>query len=126
MCKMQIGKYAYCRKQYAPKLQQAYANPPTVSLLVLFANLTVVQYGNLSDEVLQILDYQRMGLFFNYDLLCYCFMAALFVNSPIIIPIAKPITPAKHTTADHFPICLSIGKIYHKKIISTTSYFSAF
>lgn len=47
----------------------------TVSLLVLFANLTVVQYGNLSDEVLQILDYQRMGLFFNYDLLCYCFMA---------------------------------------------------
>ena len=47
----------------------------TVSLLVLFANLTVVQYGNLSDEALKILDYQRMGLFFNYDLLGYCFMA---------------------------------------------------
>lgn len=67
----------------------------TISLLVLFANLTVVQYGNLSDEVLSILDYKRMGLFFNYDLLCYCFMAisTFFVglNLQVIVKTDRPL-----------------------------------
>lgn len=45
------------------------------SLLALYPQLTVVRFGNLSKGALQVLDYQNFGLFFNYDLLCYCFMA---------------------------------------------------
>ena len=44
-------------------------------LLVYFAQTTVVRLDTLSDSALQILDYQRFGLFFSYDLLGYGTMA---------------------------------------------------
>lgn len=38
-------------------------------LLVYFAQTTVVQQGNLNEQAMEILDFQRGGLIFNYDLL---------------------------------------------------------
>ena len=44
-------------------------------LLVYFAQTTVVQQGQLNDQAMQILDFQRGGLIFCYDLLGYGMMA---------------------------------------------------
>lgn len=44
-------------------------------LIVYFAQITSVVNDNLNETVLQILDYQKFGLFFNYDLLGYGLMA---------------------------------------------------
>lgn len=44
-------------------------------LLVYFAQTTAVRLDALSGSALQILDYQRFGLFFSYDLLGYGIMA---------------------------------------------------
>jgi len=44
-------------------------------MLVYFAQLTTVRLSGLSQPVAQIFDYKAMGLFFNYDLLGYAFMA---------------------------------------------------
>jgi len=44
-------------------------------LLVYFAQTTAVRSGLLGEQVMQILDYSRGGLFFSYDLLGYGMMA---------------------------------------------------
>lgn len=47
----------------------------TIISLVYFAQITTVHSGNLSESAAAILDYQQSGLFFNYDMLGYAFMA---------------------------------------------------
>jgi hypothetical protein len=42
---------------------------------VYYAQITTVGSGVLSDEASALLDYSQFGLFFNYDLLGYAFMA---------------------------------------------------
>lgn len=44
-------------------------------MIVYFAQLTTVRLSELSQPIAQIIDYKAMGLFFNYDLLGYGFMA---------------------------------------------------
>lgn len=44
-------------------------------IIVYFTQMTSVRNDSLGIDTLQVLDYQRFGLFFNYDLLAYCFMA---------------------------------------------------
>lgn len=44
-------------------------------LLVYFAQTTSVQLDNLNEQAIRILDFQRGGLLFNYDLLGYGIMA---------------------------------------------------
>ena len=44
-------------------------------LLVYFAQTTSVRLENLNEQAIRILDYQRGGLLFNYDLLGYGMMA---------------------------------------------------
>lgn len=47
----------------------------TLIMIVYFAQLTVVRLADLSLPVAQVLDYQKYGLFFSYNLLGYGFMA---------------------------------------------------
>lgn len=44
-------------------------------LMVYFAQITAVRLDLLNEQALQILDYQKFGLFFSYDLLGYGLMA---------------------------------------------------
>jgi hypothetical protein len=44
-------------------------------MLVYFAQLTTVRLTELSGQASELLNYQKLGLFFNYDLLGYGFMA---------------------------------------------------
>ena len=46
-----------------------------VIFLVYFAQVTTVRLDSLNEQSSQIINYQNFGLFFNYDLLGYCFMA---------------------------------------------------
>lgn len=46
-----------------------------VILLVYFAQLTTVRLDALTPQAAELLDFQRFGLFFNYDLLGYALMA---------------------------------------------------
>lgn len=46
-----------------------------IVLLVYFAQTTSVRQDNLNEQVIRILDFQRGGLLFNYDLLGYGMMA---------------------------------------------------
>lgn len=46
-----------------------------VILLVYFAQLTTVRLESLTDQAAAILDFQKSGLFFNFDLLGYALMA---------------------------------------------------
>jgi len=46
-----------------------------VILLVYFAQVTTVRLAPLTEQAATLLDYSAFGLFFNYDLLGYCFMA---------------------------------------------------
>ena len=46
-----------------------------VILMVYFAQVTSVRLEPLSEQAAQILDYQKFGLFFNFDLLGYGIMA---------------------------------------------------
>lgn len=43
--------------------------------LVYFAQMTTVQSGGLTEQAAGILDFQKFGLFFNYDMLGYALMA---------------------------------------------------
>ena len=43
--------------------------------IVYYAQLTTVRLSELSEEATLLLDYSKFGLFFNYDLLGYMFMA---------------------------------------------------
>ena len=47
----------------------------TLILLVYFAQTTSVRLDNLNEQAIRILDFQRGGLLFNYDLLGYGMMA---------------------------------------------------
>ena len=47
----------------------------TVILLVYFAQLTTVRLENLNEQAKSLIDYSKFGLFFNFNLLGYCFMA---------------------------------------------------
>ncbi len=47
----------------------------TIILLVYFAQLTTVRMSELAETAEMILDFQKMGLMFNYDLLGYALMA---------------------------------------------------
>lgn len=44
-------------------------------LLVYFAQVTAIRLDSLNEQALKILDYQKFGLLFNYDLLGYGLMA---------------------------------------------------
>ncbi len=44
-------------------------------LLVYFAQMTAVRLDSLGEEALRIIDYERFGLFFSYDILGYGVMA---------------------------------------------------
>lgn len=44
-------------------------------MIVYYTQLTTVRLTNLSDEIDGLLNYSKFGLFFNYDLLGYAFMA---------------------------------------------------
>ena len=46
-----------------------------IIIIVYYAQLTTVRLSKLSEEAILILDYSKFGLFFNYDLLGYMFMA---------------------------------------------------
>lgn len=46
-----------------------------IILLVYFAQLTTVRMGELTEQAESLLDFQKMGLMFNYDLLGYALMA---------------------------------------------------
>lgn len=64
------------KNQIAGNLAMIFAGIYTVLvLLVYFAQTTAVRLDPLSSDALQILDYQRLGLFFSYDLLGYGMMA---------------------------------------------------
>jgi len=47
----------------------------TIILLVYFAQLTTVRLDSLTPQAAALLDFQRFGLLFNYDLLGYALMA---------------------------------------------------
>ena len=47
----------------------------TIILLVYFAQLTTVRLGELTCQAAELLDFQRCGLMFNYDLLGYGLMS---------------------------------------------------
>lgn len=47
----------------------------TLIALVYFAQMTTVQAGGLTAQAAALLDFQQFGLFFNYDMLGYAFMA---------------------------------------------------
>jgi hypothetical protein len=53
--------------------------------IVYFTQLTTVRVDKLSDQATILLDFQKFGLFFSYDMLGYCFMAisTLFVGMTI-------------------------------------------
>jgi len=54
----------------------AFASVYTAMVLtVYFAQLTTVRMFSLEEQTLNLLDFKRFGLFFNYDLLGYCFMS---------------------------------------------------
>ena len=58
-----------------------------IILLVYFAQLTTVHAGGLTEQARDLLDFQRMGLFFNFDLLGYALMAlATFFAGLTICP----------------------------------------
>lgn len=43
--------------------------------IVYFTQITTVRVNNLTEQAASILDFQNMGLMFNYDMLGYCLMA---------------------------------------------------
>lgn len=47
----------------------------TIILLVYFTQITTVRLRDLTPQVAEVLDYQQMGLMFNYDMLGYALMA---------------------------------------------------
>lgn len=64
------------QNKVAGNLAMAFAGIYTVLiLLVYFAQTTTVRLDSLNNDILQLLDYQRFGLFFCYDLLGYGMMA---------------------------------------------------
>ena len=60
------------------------------NLIVYFTQITTVRMDTLTDQAANLLDFQRFGLFFNYDMLGYCLMAlATFFAGLTIAPRSK-------------------------------------
>ena len=60
-------------------------------LLVYFAQVTAVRLDGLNEQAMQIIDYQKFGLFFSYDLLGYGLMAlSTFFAGLTVIPKSMP------------------------------------
>ncbi len=58
-----------------------------IILLVYFTQLTTVRFGGLTEQARVLLDFQQMGLLFNFDLLGYALMAlATFFAGLTICP----------------------------------------
>ena len=53
--------------------------------IVYFAQMTAVQFGNLSDSAMNVLDYSTFGLMFTYDLVGYALMALATVFAGLTI-----------------------------------------
>lgn len=61
-----------------------------IILLVYFSQLTTVRYSELSGEAAMLLDFKRLGLMFNYDLLGYANMGlSTFFAGLTVIPNGK-------------------------------------
>jgi hypothetical protein len=59
-------------------------------LLVYFAQVTAVRIDGLNEQALQMIDYQKFGLFFSYNLLGYGLMAlSTFFVGLTILPKSK-------------------------------------
>jgi len=68
--------YAENRRKVAGLVAAAFsAVYAAIILLVYFAQLTVVRNGNLTLQAADLLDFQKAGLMFDYDLLGYGMMA---------------------------------------------------
>lgn len=68
----------YCKDEYKSAGYTALifaAIYVTFILSIYFAQLTSIRLDNLNEQAIQILDYQKFGLFFNYNLLGYGIMA---------------------------------------------------
>ncbi|HAN21302.1 MAG TPA: hypothetical protein DCP51_06490 [Clostridiales bacterium] len=75
---MMCAYAAYCNteKRVAGYTAMIFAGAYAVFILmVYFGQVTAVRLDNLNEQAAQILDYQKFGLFFNYDLLGYGLMA---------------------------------------------------
>ncbi len=60
-------------------------------LLVYYAQLTAVRNDGLNEQAMQIIDYQKYGLFFSYDLLGYGLMAlSTFFAGLGVVPQTRP------------------------------------
>lgn len=59
----------------------------TLILLVYYAQVTTVHVGGLSEEIAAILDFQKFGLLFNYDMLGYAIMslATFFAGLGVVV-----------------------------------------
>ena len=63
----------------------------TLILIVYFAQDTTVRLESLNEQAVQLLDYKRGGLLFNYDLLGYGLMAlSTFFTGLALKPVTKP------------------------------------
>ena len=61
-----------------------------IILLVYFTQLTTVRFGGLTEQARELLDFQRMNLFFSLDLLGYALMAlATFFAGLTVCPERK-------------------------------------
>lgn len=75
---MTAGFYNECDSKYKVSACAGMAFAVVYAALILivyFAQLTVVRFGTVGEQAMSILDFQKGGLFFNYDLLGYGMMA---------------------------------------------------
>jgi hypothetical protein len=83
-------------------------------LIVYFTQLTTVRLAELSDETIKLINYSKFGLFFNYNLLGYAFMAlsTFFIGIKLEIR-NKQDTTLKYLLCIHgiFAICCFIFPI---------------
>lgn len=87
---MMCGYAYFSEKQYkvAGYVSVAFAAIYTaIILLVYFAQLTTVRLNTLTPQATELLDFQEMGLMFNYDLLGYALMALATLFAGLTISI---------------------------------------
>lgn len=60
-----------------------------IILLVYFTQITTVRLNDLTQQVSELLDYQNMGLMFNYDLLGYALMSLATFFAGLTIGVQK-------------------------------------
>ncbi len=87
---------AFCQESEADRKAAGYATLvfsgmyAALILLVYFAQMTAVRLDGLNAQAMQILDYQRFGLFFSYDLLGYGMMALATLFAGLTIKATAP------------------------------------